>query len=128
MKRRAFCLAVTLVLAAAGGIWADEVKVDWTYSGSWIDTVVDVNVDGTTANEVTVWAKGSPGKATISGLGEVIVLGPTDECPAPQVGTRLLYSTYIAHFENGDLLFVRATTSEGGCIDPITGIATGVLH
>lgn len=128
MRRHLFCLIVILVFAAAGGIRAEEVEVNWTYSGSQIDTRVDVNFDGTTANEVHVWAKGAPGKASINGMFEIVVLGPTDECPYPLAGTQFLYSTYVARFENGDLLFARATTADGGCIDPVTGTSTAVLH
>jgi len=128
MKERLLCMAVTVALAAAGGIAAEEVKVNWTYSGSQVDTVVDVNLDGTTANEIHVWAKGAPGKVAINGMYEIVVLGPTEECPYPLVDTHLLYSTYVARFESGDLLFARATSAEGGCIDPVTGTSTAVLH
>jgi hypothetical protein len=119
---------VLVFAAAVGNAWGDEVPIDWTYSGSWTDTVVDRNLDGTTANEFHIWTKGGPGRAALNGIFEVIVLGPTDECPYPLLGTELIYSIWVGRFDNGDLLFARSAGDSAGCIDPVTGTASGRLE
>ena len=127
MRSKLFCLAAILMLAA-GVAWAEEIEIDWDWAGSYTDGSADINLDGTTANSYIVWAKGSPGKATISGLGEIVVLGPSEDCPYPLVDNVMLYSAYVARFENGDMLFARATTADEGCIDPVSGTVNAVVH
>jgi hypothetical protein len=128
MRTKFVCIAATaLLVAGIPSAWAEEIEVNTLYSGSYVKTPIDVNGDFAGANSYLVWAKGSPGRHTIRGVYETVTLGSSATCPAPLIEIQRLYSTYVARFENGDLLFARSPAGSPACADLSVGAFQGTL-
>ena len=122
-----------LIAFTAGGIEARQLKVDSSFSGSFVNTDIDVNEDGQKAGLGMLNAKGFLGAdGTIQGVLEYVFAGETT-CPNGNVGFAFTMVTKDAADNDvvwrvvrrvastGDLLIGQYTTASL-CFDPLTTI------
>ena len=116
------CLLATDI----GRVEAKEIPFKGDNAGTYLDTRIDLNNDGSPATWATWVEKSSLGQASVQAIIEQVpVSSPTGACPAGQLETALVGGSIVNTFlQTQDQLFIQPT-SRVACIDPVKGTISG---